>query len=96
MTYRLNEGTNMTMQTQQVCGHNQRVDADCDYNVTIHLGVTASSPAEAAKYALNDLRDTTLGPWSFAVSGPRGEKIVVIGRAPDANLDGRFSATNLS
>lgn len=82
--YRLNEDTNMTIQTMQVGGHSQGVDIDCEYNVAIQLSVTARSPAEAAKFALADLRDTEIGPWNFEVSVPIGNRT----RFPSAQTGG--------
>jgi hypothetical protein len=38
------------------------------YTVTIEVSVTADNPQEAAQYALDDLRDETLGPWEMGAS----------------------------
>lgn len=43
-----------------------------DYVVRIEVSVTADSPEEAARFALADLQDTGLGPWSVDVQGSSG------------------------
>lgn len=45
-----------------------------DFTVTIEVQVTADSVEEAAKFALQDLRDTSLGPWFADVSCSRGKQ----------------------
>ena len=49
-----------------------------DYTVTIKVSVTASSPEEAAKFALNDLRDEERGPLEWLKEGMRVEQTVEI------------------
>lgn len=41
----------------------------CDrtYTVTIDVNVTADDPAQAARFALEDLRDRSLASWEFTV-----------------------------
>lgn len=50
-----------------------------DYTVTIEVQVTADSPQEAAQFALDDLRDETIGPWTAEVSCSRGNVSVSVG-----------------
>lgn len=50
-----------------------------DYTVTFSVQVTANSPEEAAAYALDDLRDETLGPWFAKASCSRGAVEVQVG-----------------
>ena len=53
-----------------------------DYTVKFSVTVTADSPEEAGKFALDDLRDTTLSPWNadvqFLRDGVRVEQTVVV------------------
>lgn len=35
-----------------------------DYIVTIEVSVTAPTPERAMQFALQDLRDRTIGPWN--------------------------------
>ena len=39
-----------------------------EYICLIEVSVTANSPKEAAKYAMDDLRDPSLGPWNVRVT----------------------------
>lgn len=43
-----------------------------DYTVRFEVSITAASAEEAAHLALDDLRDTSLGPWSADVVDLRG------------------------
>lgn len=53
-----------------------------DYTVTVEVSVYATSPEMAAQYALDDLRDTSVGPWNMKTSCPDGEKTVQVGEPP--------------
>lgn len=53
-----------------------------DYTVTVEVTVHATSPEMAAQYALDDLRDTSIGPWNMKTSCPDGEKTVQVGELP--------------
>ncbi len=50
-----------------------------DYTVRVEVEVTADSPEEAAKYALDDLRDKTIGPVTMEVTCEHGKKTVSVG-----------------
>lgn len=50
-----------------------------DYTITIKVSVTADSHEEAAKFALDDLRDETIGPWNMEASCSRGKMTVAAG-----------------
>lgn len=50
-----------------------------DYTVTFTVVVTADSPQQAAEFALRDLRDEEIGPWTADVSCSRGKKTVAVG-----------------
>ena len=43
-----------------------------DYTVRFEVSITAGSAEEAAHLALDDLRDTSLGPWSADVVDSQG------------------------
>ncbi len=49
-----------------------------DYTVRVELRITAESPEEAAQFALNDLRDTSMSNWNMDVSSSRGTKTVSV------------------
>jgi hypothetical protein len=42
------------------------------YSVTVVVSVTADSPQEAAKYAMDDLRDMQLNQWNVTVENDQG------------------------
>jgi hypothetical protein len=44
-----------------------------EYRVTVEVGVTAKSRKQAVEFALSDLRNTELGPWSLDVKTPGGK-----------------------
>lgn len=50
-----------------------------NYTVKFEVSVTANSPAQAAQFALEDLRDRALGPWNAEVVGPTGTAEVSAG-----------------
>lgn len=41
-----------------------------DYTVVIEVSITADDPQQAAKWAMEDLRDPSLGPWNVEVFQP--------------------------
>lgn len=49
-----------------------------DYTVTVEVSVTAESPEEAAKFALDDLQDPNIEAWSMEVSCSRGKQMVTV------------------
>lgn len=49
-----------------------------DYTVIFELSVTAKSPEEAAKFALDDLRDESIGPWNAFVNNTDLEENKVV------------------
>lgn len=54
-----------------------------DFTVTFAIQVTADTPEQAAAYALADLRDESIGPWTAQVSCSRGKTEVVAGEVGD-------------
>lgn len=50
-----------------------------DYTVKFEVSVTAANPTQAAQFALDDLRDRTIGPWNAEVVGPTGTAVVSTG-----------------
>lgn len=57
-----------------------------DFTVTFSVQVTASSPEEAGRFALSDLRDEDLGPWEAEASCSRGKvRIMVESGCDEAN-----------
>lgn len=47
-----------------------------EFIVTVQVSVETDSAQEAARLALEDLRDQSLGPWSMDVSSPNGTETV--------------------
>lgn len=46
-----------------------------DYEVVFCVSVTADSPEEAGRFALEDLRDPAIGPWYARVRGSEGDAL---------------------
>lgn len=69
------------------------------FTVSIEVQVTADSVEEAAKFALNDLRDPGLGPWHADVSCSRGKKrnVLIEGEAEnEEQVDHHAAKVNLA
>ncbi|CAE6795657.1 hypothetical protein R70006_05061 [Paraburkholderia domus] len=49
-----------------------------DYTVTVELSITADSPEQAAEFALDDLRDRSIGPINFDVENLGSKKVVTV------------------
>lgn len=58
----------------QIWGSSEKLHIEQDFTVLFEVSVTASSPETAAKFALADLRDTDLGPWTATITNSEGHK----------------------
>lgn len=58
----------------QIWGSTESHQIEQDFTVLFEVSVTASSPETAAKFALADLRDTALGPWTACITNSEGHK----------------------
>lgn len=58
----------------QIWGSTGTHQTEQDFTVLFEVSVTASTPETAAKFALADLRDTDLGPWTASITNSEGHK----------------------
>lgn len=62
--------------------------SDADYTVAVEVQVTAESHEEAARFALDDLRDRSLQEWNMTVTNSSGSKVVTVPGNPEEKAEG--------